>query len=280
MIELGPPLVPCPREWAAFVPPQRVESSATPLSAPFWQPSLLVQLNNLIDTDPNDPSLCARSWVATGQTLPGTVPFRSSDAPVVGAEASADGWPAGAAAFEEGAGWLESLRGNLTECRRQCVSRGDDNHGDEEETGGVMAGHGAGCDVGNEICLGMRRERGFNFNVADGTTLGIPNYPDFRGTNLPLWISSRPRVIVRDAEGQPLSGRYPRTTILNLTPIESDSTAQGSALVHFDSGPRKPHHLPSPTAGTALCARYSRRQRLRSRPWGLTTPAAPRTRTA
>ena len=63
------------------------------------------------------PPLCTKSWIAPGQTLPGTVeqPFTG------GAEVCADGWPEGDAAFEAGATWIEGFGGDGAALRRACA---------------------------------------------------------------------------------------------------------------------------------------------------------------
>lgn len=208
-----------------FLPPQTIGREAFPLSAPIWQAPGFLQLNNIVDT-PNTlaielvngslafqrdthPRLCRHTWLASGQLVPGTCAMSAGASLTDGAsgtEVSADGWPDGAAAFEAGALWLEGLGGNLTAFSELCGGGGDggvDDTADSEERLDFSSGDPASGEDMRTLPTSARRRQGCVLGFALG--LGSSTF-----AHLPQWLSSRPRIVVRDANGLPVAGRHCR----------------------------------------------------------------------
>ena len=196
-----------------FLPPQHVEDGLPSFSlvSPLWQAPLFMKFNWLFDVAPawlwrgparagvptHDEaydSICARSFVGASVTLPGTIAVDTQYE--YGREASADGWSS-SRGFDESARLLESLNGSASLYNAVCRGTGSA----DASSGSFDAGSGAGTvEAGSGPSLPFCA-------LGDAFTTGW-EFADGSGTDeMPLYLRAQPRLIVRDAQGDPIAGK-------------------------------------------------------------------------
>ena len=180
--------------------------------------------------------LCENSFVATGQQLPGTrVALDPHSVPTFPDPL----WPE----YEQTAGWLEALSGNRSEFRRLCgemdgdvpdgrhdISRhcrfglavgfGEARTSSTDAAGAAGRSYqsGSAVDRSNQSIRHNRTTDAYGWNAIDGSggnrsALADGNRDNRSGSghiepSAPLYFSATPRLIVRNASGAPLAGKY------------------------------------------------------------------------